>query len=62
MRALLSCGLRNKEFDCMIKKLEWRISEINNFYSDLAKKIVFDESNIIKVYLSQLKTQLKLFE
>ncbi|NHI93915.1 MAG: HD domain-containing protein [Candidatus Lokiarchaeota archaeon] len=62
MRALLSCALMNKEFDCMIKKLEWRMSEIKNFYSDVAKKFVTDNETIIKTYLNQLKIQLKLFE
>ncbi|MFX0140613.1 MAG: HD domain-containing protein [Candidatus Hodarchaeota archaeon] len=61
MRALLSCALKNKDFDCMIKKLEWRINEIPNFYSNTAKKFVETNSKIIKNYLKELKEQLLLF-
>lgn len=61
MRALLSCALSKKDFDCMIKKLEWRINEIPNFYSNIAKKFVEINSKIIKNYLIELKNQLKIF-
>ncbi len=61
MRALLSCALRKKDFDCMIKKLEWRINEIPNFYSNKAKKFVELNSKIIKNYLIELKNQLEIF-
>ena len=60
MRALLSCALRNKEFDCIIKKLEWRISEIDNFYSEFAKIYVKNNCEIIENYLKDLKNQIKL--
>jgi len=61
MRALLACALRNEKFDCMIKKLEWRITEIPNFYSNTAKKFVDSNATIIKNYLIEFKNQLKLF-
>jgi putative nucleotidyltransferase with HDIG domain len=48
MRALLSCALRNEGFDGMIKKLEWRISETSNFYSNFAKEFVKNNVPIIE--------------
>ena len=60
MRALLSYALKNKEFDCIIKKLEWRISQIPNFYSIFAKNFVKENSNIIKNYLKELQNQIKM--
>lgn len=59
MRALLSCGLRGKGFDCMMKKLQWRLSEKENFYSQKARLFVQENSCIIEQYLDQLKKQLQ---
>jgi uncharacterized protein len=58
MRALLSCALQGKDFDCIIKKLEWRLREKSNFYSQIAKKFVAEKCGIIEKYLMELKSQL----
>ncbi|TFF90937.1 MAG: HD domain-containing protein [Promethearchaeota archaeon] len=59
MRALLSCTLKNKGFTCIIKKCEWRLEEVKNFYNDRARVFVKENSMIIELYLSKLKEQLK---
>lgn len=58
MRALLSCALRNQGFECMIKKLEWRIKQKPNFYSNYAREFVIENSIIIETYLKELKKQI----
>ncbi len=58
MRALLTCTLRNQEFECILKKLEWRLLEKKNFYSREAKIFVTENSSIIENYLFRLKKQL----
>jgi HD superfamily phosphodiesterase len=60
MRALLTCALRNEGIECMINKLEWRLAQKTNFFSQVAKKFVDENSNIIKTYLSELKKQIEL--
>ncbi|MBN2533354.1 MAG: HD domain-containing protein [Spirochaetales bacterium] len=62
MRALLSCGLKGKGFDCMIKKLKWRLSERENFFSQKARLYAREHSAIIEDYLEQLKKQLREME
>ncbi|MBN2442176.1 MAG: HD domain-containing protein [Spirochaetales bacterium] len=62
MRGLLSCGLRGKGFDCMIKKLQWRIGEKENFFSTTALRFVRNNSVIIENYLDQLENQLKIID
>ncbi|MFX1294953.1 MAG: HD domain-containing protein [Promethearchaeota archaeon] len=62
MRALLSCTLRNQEFECILKKLEWRLQECKNFYNKESKIFVAENSTIIKTYLFRLKKQLEFFK
>jgi HD superfamily phosphodiesterase len=62
MRALLACGLRGKGFDCMIKKLTWRLGERENFYSKTALDFAQGNGDIIEQYLAQLQKQLRQME
>ncbi len=62
LRALLSCALRNQGFECMFKKLEWRLTQIPHFYSGVAKGFVKLNSGIIENYLKDLNTQIQLIE
>ena len=61
MRALLTCALRDKGFDCIIKKLKWRLAQSPNFYSKYAKEFVIEHLKIIQQYLNELENQLKDF-
>jgi HD superfamily phosphodiesterase len=61
IRALLSCGLKHKGFDCMIKKLKWRLTERDNFNSKTALNFAHKNSGIIQTFLEQLKAQLEIF-
>ncbi|HUX99060.1 MAG TPA: HD domain-containing protein [Candidatus Deferrimicrobium sp.] len=60
MRALLTCALRNEGIECMINRLEWRLAQKTNFFSQVAKKFVDQNSKIIDTYLNELKRQIEL--
>ena len=60
MRALLSCALQNKDFDCILNKLKWRIEQKRNFYSREARYFVEENSGSITNYLFRLEKQLQI--
>jgi uncharacterized protein len=60
-RALLSCGLAHKGYDCMIKKLKWRLAIVSDFYSETAKEYVSKKQHIIQTYLDALDRELSSF-
>lgn len=59
MRGLLSCGLRNKGFDCMLKKMKWRLDQVKAFYSNVGRKFVAQNSKIIMDYMKELENQIE---
>lgn len=60
MRALLTCALRNEEFDCILKKLNWRLEQRPNFFSKAARQFVDENSPIIESYFRTLREQIEL--
>ena len=61
MRGLLSAAEGNRGFPAIIKKLEWRLSQVDNFYSTCARGFVKEHAPLIRQFLEQLKQQLQWF-
>lgn len=62
MRAILACTLKNKTFECILKKLEWRLEQKKYFNSKAAKIFVQENSTLIENYLFRLKKQLEFIK
>jgi len=57
-RAILSCGLNNKGYDCMMRKLQWRLKIASDFFSHTAKEYVDKKCEILKTYVDLLEAEI----